>query len=165
MSDEQVKVRMKEAADAKTAYAAFADFIRQGNYAKAYDMLSHSTQQLFGTVDYFVMAFNFEGSDQVSRMLAEAQVHDLKVGAAAGTIRVCNPEFRMSEEFRLVKKFGVFWSFDLTGDQVQRLTEGVMGWHGSRHDDGARHAYPVGYPHPDARRDCPCGKGAVGKAS
>lgn len=162
MSDEQVKSRIKEAAEARTAYASFADFIRHGNYAKAHLMLSQETRRRL-TVEEFVVVLNtFE---VMRRMLTEAQVHDVRAEGAAGSIRVCNPEFRVSEEFHLVKEMGVYWTFDLTGDQVQRLSDGVMGWYGSRHDDGSRHAYPAGYPHPDARRDCPCRKGAVGKAS
>ncbi len=51
----------------------------------------------------------------------------------------------------------MYWTFNLSRDQIQKLTEGLLDWYDARNDDGVRQVYPAPNPHPAARRRCPCG--------
>jgi hypothetical protein len=153
-SDERVKELKTKAFKAETAYEAFAGMLECGELAKAYLLLSLPARESIKEEEFILAMTNF---DEMRRMLIEAEVHKLDAGDAAGAARVCNPEFRMTETFEMRKEFGKLWTFNLDSDQIKRLTDGVLGWYDRRTDDGVRHVFPAGYPHPDARRRCPCG--------
>lgn len=149
-SDKTVEKLKPLAFEQDTAYDALAGMIEIGEYAKAYLLLSQPARERIKEEEFILAMTNF---DEMRRMLVEAKVHKLDPDAAL----VCNPEFRLSERFEMRKEFGKLWTFNLTSDQIQRLTDGVLGWYDRRTDDGVRHVFPTGYPHPDSRRRCSCG--------
>ena len=154
--DTPMKEIIRKAGDPKTAYQAFSTLLREGKYAKAHLMLSIASRNRISQEEFVLAMTNFE---EVRRMMIEARVHALDVDGLTGTMRVCNPEFRLTNEYPIVKEAGVYWTFDLSRDEIEMLTDRVLGWYGERTDDGVRHVYPAGYPHPAARRRCDCGIG------
>ena len=130
------KVDKRGAFDPNTAYETFAGMIEIGEYAKAYLLLSQPAREGIREEEFILAMTNF---DEMRRMLIEAKVHHLDVDDVTGVARVCNPEFRMSEEFRMMKEFGKLWTFNLTSDQIERLTHGVLDWYDRRTDDGVSH--------------------------
>jgi len=153
-SDDEVKRIKKLAFEAETSFEAFSGLLECGEYSLAFLMLSVSVRRQMAEEEFILAMTNF---DEMRRMMVEAEVHALETKGTTGRMRICNPEFRMSEEFPMVKEAGTYWTFELDPDQIRDLADGVLGWYDARNDDGTRHVYPSGYPHPDSRRRCPCG--------
>jgi hypothetical protein len=153
--DEPLSKEIKEmAAKAETVYGAFSALLDKGSHAKAYLLLSADAKSKITEEEFVIAMTSF---DEMRRMMVEAQVHDVKVTDKAGVLRICNPEFGLSEEFRIVW-FVKIWTFDLTSEQIKGLTDKVIRWYDTRSADGGRHVFPSGYPHPSSLRRCPCGQ-------
>ena len=153
-SKEEVKKIKELAFKAETSFGALSGLLECGEFSQAFLLLSRPARQEIAEEEFILAMTNF---DEMRRMLSEAEVHHLEYSGSTGIARVCNPEFRFSEDFQMLKEFGKIWTFDLNSDQIQKLTDGVLGWYDARNDDGVRHVYPSGYPHPDAKRGCTCG--------
>ena len=153
-TDTPQKEIIKKARVPETSYEAFTTLLREGKYSKAYLMISLPARLKMAEEEFILAMTNFA---EMRRMMIEAEVHHLETNGKQGTARVCNPEFRMSEDFTMLKEQNVYWTFNLSQDQIQKLTDGLLDWYDARNDDGVRHVYPAQYPHPAANRRCPCG--------
>lgn len=144
----------------ETLYRFWAGALQNRNFDRAHACLSAAAKRRL-TVEEFAVAMT--SFDEIRRMMEEAEVHALKIDpdGDAGTLRVCNPEFALTHEYRIVHELknikGGIWSFDLTREEIEALTGNVLGWYQARDADAGRHVYPPGYPHPRASSPCPCG--------
>jgi hypothetical protein len=157
LSEEELRRIKRLAFEPDTAFESFSQLVALGQTSPAWQLLARPARLRLSEEEFKFAMANFK---EMSRMLASARVHALRVDGDGGVARVCNPEFRWSEPFALVREpigARAIWTFDLTPEQVRRMTDAVLGGYRARTDDGARHVFPSIYPHPGARRPCPCG--------
>jgi hypothetical protein len=83
------------------------------------------------------------------------------VDAAAGRVRVCNAEFGVGRDLRIVQWQGI-WTLDLTNDDIDYLRGRTLAWfrHQTDRADGWHFAYPPDWDYAPLRRACICGKRA-----
>lgn len=144
----------------ETLYRFWATALHNRQFDNAHACLSAAAKRRL-SVEEFSVAMTSYG--EIRRMMEEARVHAIDVDRdkGVGTLRVCNPEFGLTAEYKIVHEFknikGGIWSFDLSREEIEQLTGKVLGWYGSRDPDGRKHVYPPDYKHHRASDPCPCG--------
>ncbi len=152
----QAPADLKEALrDPARVFPAFQALMGEGLYAKAYNAcLSPGTHRRV-SAEEFQIAFSAFGAAR--RLVASFRVHG--VDAAAGTLRVCSPEFGAGRELRL-ERLRTIWLLDLSPGDIEYFRGRTLSWFRfqAKRADGWHFAYPPDWSFAPMARNCGCGK-------
>lgn len=143
-----------ELQDPAKVFPAFQGFVRCGDYAHAYDLLSTGARR---TVTYEEFFFAMTALEASRRLIGSARVHGLD--AAAGKIRLCSTEFGVGRDFGLAPFAGLHL-LDLTPADIEYFKDHALEWHRLqvRKADGWHFAYPPDWAYAPLTRTCICGE-------
>jgi hypothetical protein len=143
----------KELKDPKRLLPVFKEFLRAGELSKAHECLSKGAKSAVPYEAFFAVFTGFEGS---ARMITGLEEH----GLTETTIRICNPEFGISRDFKIVKEFKIIWKLDLTREDLQYFQDRALEWFRRQNTAaGHRHyVYPPDWKYAPVMPRCDCKK-------
>ncbi len=139
--------------DPATVFPAFQEFIRDGLYSKAYDLVAPATKKFLSYEAFYITFASYEAP---RRLVAKMEVHR----AEPGKVLLCASEFGVSREVKLAKFMGRIWTLEFTPDDIDFLKGRTQEWFRLqvRRADGWHFAYPPDWTYAPLRRTCGCGK-------
>ncbi len=139
--------------DPAKVFPAFQGLMEAGLYTKAYNVCLSAGAHRAVSAEEFQIAFSaFEAA---RRLVASFRVH--AVDAAAGTIRVCSPEFGASRELKL-GRLRTIYLLDLDAEDIEYFRGRTLSWFRLqvRRADGWHFAYPPDWSYAPLARECGC---------
>lgn len=145
--------RREKLKDPANVWPMFQELLREGEYAKAYELLAPSTRKFLPYEAFYIAFASFEAP---RRMVAKTEAHR----AEPGKLLLCSPEFGVGREVKLTKFMGKIWTLEFTPDDIEHLKGRPLAWyrHQVRRADGWHFAYPPDWTHAPLARTCGCGK-------
>jgi len=142
--------RLKEPGN---VFPAFQEFVRDGLYSKAYDLVAPATKRGLSYEAFYIAFASFEAP---RRLVAKLEVHR----AEAGRLRLCSSEFGVSLDVKLSKFMGRIWTLEFTPDDIETLKGRTLSWYRRqvKRADGWHFAYPPDWTYAPLARACGCGK-------
>ena len=149
---DQLVERVKEPGG---VFPAFQELVRCGDFGMAHKLLSPDTVK---RLPYEPFAIAFTSYEPPRRLIHRAEQHQVD---PSGRIRICNAEFGVGRDLRLVKWQGI-WTLDLSDDDLEYLKGRTLAWFRRQTEraDGWHFAYPPDWDYAPLRRTCICGKRA-----
>jgi hypothetical protein len=140
--------------DPAKVWPAFQEFIRDGLYSRAYDLVAPATRK---EMSYEIFFITFASYEAPRRLVGSLQVHR----AEPGKILLCSAEFGASREIKLAKYLNRIWTLEFTREDIEFFKGRTLEWfrHQVRRADGWHFAYPPDWTFAPLRRTCGCGSG------
>jgi hypothetical protein len=138
--------------DPANVWPAFQDFIRDGLYSRAYDLVAPGTRK---SLSYEIFYITFASFEAPRRLVAKLEVH----AAEPGKIRLCSAEFGASRDLQLAKYLNRIWTLAFTPEDIEFFKGRTLDWyrHQVRRADGWHFAYPPDWTYAPLGRTCGCG--------
>jgi hypothetical protein len=146
----------KELKDPRRLLPVFKEFIRHQEYSKAHGCLSKEAKE---TLPYEPFYAGLTAYEAVSHLISGLQEHG--IDTENGVMRICNPEFGVSRDFRIKGEFGGrLWTLDFTRADLDFLQERALAWfRRQREAAGHRfHVYPRNWPYSKVMPRCGCNR-------
>ena len=139
--------------DPANVWPAFQEFMKEGQYSKAYDLVAPATRKW---LSYEVFYITFASFEAPRHLVATMQVHRFE----PGKVLLCTPEFGVSREVKLAKFMGKIWTLEFSQDDIEYFKGRTQGWfrHQVNRADGWHFAYPPDWSYAPLARTCACGK-------
>jgi len=139
--------------DPAQVWPAFQEFIRDGQYSKAYDLVHPGTRKAMSYEIFYIVFASFEAP---RRLVARLQVHRTE----PGKIRLCSAEFGASREIRLAKYLNRVWTLEFTPDDIEFFKGRTLEWYRLqvKRADGWHFAYPPDWTYAPLGRTCGCAR-------
>lgn len=133
------------------------EHIRRGLYAKAYEVLTPETRRHLSYEEFF---FALSGFEPLRRLMTGAEVHALKQeDDNLGWMKLCNPEFGVSEEFGFEKILGGrLWGLGIQEKQRELFRKKAYRWWRLQYEaaDKKFYVYPRDWRYKPLMPYCDC---------
>jgi len=143
----------KELKDPTRLLPVFREFMRCGEYAKAHKCL------MPGAMSYEEFYLGFTAFKDTTAHLVRGLVEH-GIDASAGTIRLCNPEFGVSRDFRIARFKNLIWTFDFTEADIRYFQDRALAWFRKQTQaaDYRIYTYPPNWTYARVDGTCSCAR-------